>query len=90
MTKTYEEMIEWATKKVFDGIIKGEPIRDAIAHIINHTSEWGADNVDRNRQAIIDKLNAGWDCDESPTGKCVYDNGDPDHCDYCGDPEERK
>ncbi len=31
----------------------------------------------------------GWHC--PPTGGvCRYDNGDLDHCDFCGQPEERK
>lgn len=35
----------------------------------------------------------GWLCPESPIGICVYEgrnNIDPDDCDYCGFPEERK
>lgn len=34
-----------------------------------------------------------WDCDDSPTGKCVYDDKkDPclDICLFCGHPDERK
>lgn len=32
---------------------------------------------------------AGWICDDSPTGRCIYED-DLDECTYCGDPEERK
>jgi hypothetical protein len=32
----------------------------------------------------------GWMCPKSPTGACEYGNGDPDDCDHCGFPEERK
>lgn len=37
----------------------------------------------------------GWDCDESPTGKCEYVEDDDDldaweNCTHCGQPEERK
>ena len=32
----------------------------------------------------------GWMCPDSPTGACEYEGGDPDSCDYCGHPEERK
>lgn len=39
----------------------------------------------------IDTSEWGWDCEESPTGKCVYDWATNDECCvYCGDPEERK
>jgi hypothetical protein len=31
----------------------------------------------------------GWHCPTSPSGVCVYSE-DLDHCDYCGEPEERK
>lgn len=31
----------------------------------------------------------GWECDSSPTGRCIYDE-DLDSCSYCGHPEERK
>jgi hypothetical protein len=33
----------------------------------------------------------GWDCDDSPIGKCIY-NSDYDYecCVYCDGPEERK
>ncbi len=41
-----------------------------------------------------DKIRLGdWDCEKSPTGKCVYDIiEDPcrDHCVFCGEPDERK
>jgi hypothetical protein len=30
-----------------------------------------------------------WDCDDSPTGKCVY-TSDHDDCIFCHGPEERK
>jgi hypothetical protein len=35
--------------------------------------------------------NAGWDCEDSPIGKCIY-NADYDYecCVYCDGPEERK
>jgi len=33
---------------------------------------------------------SGWLCPDSPTGACEYENGDPDDCDHCGFPEERK
>ena len=32
----------------------------------------------------------GWMCPDSLSGACEYENGDPDNCDYCGFPEERK
>ena len=35
----------------------------------------------------------GWECEESPTGFCVYDHSGPYYdecCIYCGQPEERK
>jgi hypothetical protein len=35
----------------------------------------------------------GWDCDDSPTGRCVYDTKDDyccDSCLYCGGPDERQ
>ena len=32
----------------------------------------------------------GWMCPGSPSGACEYENGDPDDCDHCGFPEERK
>lgn len=34
-----------------------------------------------------------WDCDKSPTGKCIYDEIEDscwDHCVFCGAPDERK
>lgn len=34
-----------------------------------------------------------WDCAESPTGKCVYDQDEDsmhDDCIFCHDPEERQ
>ena len=34
-----------------------------------------------------------WDCEESPTDRCIYDDlKDPyhDECLFCGDPSERK
>jgi hypothetical protein len=32
----------------------------------------------------------GWMCPDSPNGACEYEGGDPDRCDHCGFPEERK
>jgi hypothetical protein len=33
----------------------------------------------------------GWMCPDSPNGACDYEEGgDPDSCDYCGHPGERK
>lgn len=32
----------------------------------------------------------GWFCPKNPTGICAYENGNPDQCDHCGLPEERK
>lgn len=32
----------------------------------------------------------GWWCPESPTHLCSYEKHNPDCCDYCGYPEERK
>jgi len=34
-----------------------------------------------------------WNCEDSPTGECVYDEFDDpmsDNCLYCGEPDERK
>lgn len=34
-----------------------------------------------------------WECGESPTGQCIYDDNDDinhDYCLICGDPSERK
>lgn len=31
-----------------------------------------------------------WECDESPTGMCMYTNRDYDSCIFCNDPDERK
>jgi len=34
-----------------------------------------------------------WECEESPTGKCIYDyNTYPelDQCSFCGEPHNRK
>lgn len=32
-----------------------------------------------------------WDCEASPSGKCIYDLLDDDECClFCGNPEERK
>jgi hypothetical protein len=31
----------------------------------------------------------GWYCPASPTKVCIYSE-DLDHCDYCGEPSERK
>lgn len=41
----------------------------------------------------LDVDNEVWDCDSSPTGRCVYgpdDPGDHDECLFCRKPEERK
>ncbi len=42
----------------------------------------------------FDELAVGtWDCQDSPTGACIYNNEyDPmwDECLVCGDPDERK
>lgn len=38
--------------------------------------------------------NKGWDCPNSPTGHCDYEQEDgsfdEDSCRYCGEPDERK
>ncbi len=31
-----------------------------------------------------------WDCEDSPTGKCVYTQYAFDDCIFCGGPDERK
>jgi len=51
-------------------------------------------HIDSGVEAVyIDPSYWGWDCEQSPFNKCIYDNiQDPchDHCLICGDPEERK
>ena len=32
----------------------------------------------------------GWYCPKSSDHYCHYENGDPDHCDFCEEPSERK
>jgi hypothetical protein len=49
-----------------------------------------ADKLDMDHHDVV---LGTWDCDESPTGSCVYnDETDPchDQCVVCGDPDERK
>ena len=43
---------------------------------------------------LNNKIDHRWDCENSPTGKCDYQQEDgtydEDCCRYCGEPEERK
>jgi len=46
-----------------------------------------------NRQGGCMTDDSGWDCEESPSGSCQYDNSkDPawDNCIHCNEPYERK
>lgn len=33
---------------------------------------------------------SGWDCDKSPTSKCMYTQEFHEECIFCGSPQERK
>ena len=52
--------------------------------------------IERNESAVCKACgdNLGWYCPDSPNHLCDYDQGDetynPDHCRYCGQPDERK
>ena len=83
LLKLYEE---WCKKTKRNGaILIGGSIREFF--------KW----VEEEKKLIlipIPDFSYGWDCKDSPTGKCDYrqEDGtyDEDSCRYCGEPDERK
>jgi hypothetical protein len=66
-----------------------DPIRDKITNLRRDWREIATAAISACRPDIDDVNFGNWECDDSPTGQCVYD-ADWDDCVFCHGPEERK
>lgn len=68
--------------------------QDSMGDILYNLSEENLDKANPGISHVKPWEDGGWDCPDSPTGYCDYNQPDgsydEDCCRYCGEPDERK